>query len=136
ASDRLDPPTAPKPATPKPDTQHEAVQETGIDWAKLGGTVVEENAVPQDKPRETNEPRTEPDNRPPAEDTARTERDAPANVPIEPAQPAARPEPETRPQPTEPAFTRHDSTIFDFDRLRTNTRGPDENNDQTDEEKE
>ena len=39
-------------------------------------------------------------------------------------------------QPDEPAFTRSDSTIFDFDRLRTNTRKPNMSSDQTDEEKE
>ncbi len=145
SSDRPDPPrrdaggTSEKAAAPRPDARHEAVQDTHIDWAKLGATVVDGAGAPQDEPAPTDTRPTEPENKPPVVDTPRAEDDVCADTPAEraePVQPTPRQEPPVRSQPSEPSFTRHDSTIFDFDRLRDNTRGPDDTNDPSDEEKE
>ena len=145
AADRSDPPrraveeSAPTPqsTTPTPGSRHEAVQDTHIDWAKLGATVVEGDEVAPDAPtpvnetRETNPRRAKSDNeRPDEDDTAATDRAADTSA--EPDELMRR---VTRPQPTEPTFTRHESTIFDFDRLRKNTRGSDDDNDPSDKEK-
>ena len=126
------------PTKPDPNARHEAVQDTHIDWAKLGATVVEDDliqpdeATPARRSAQENNRRVAPQNRPPDERAADANHGDVTGAPAPPA-PRTSKDLTTRPEPT---FKRHDSTIFDFDRLRENTRGPDEAKDQPNEEKE
>lgn len=103
------------PRAPEPSARHEAVHETHIDWEKLGATVEQDDAFPQDTPTPEN----------PSE--SRRERGTePRNAPPEATNPDRKADGPAAPRgPDEPVFTRHDSTIFDFNKLRTNTRKPD-----------
>lgn len=118
-------PTPPLPtpqAPPGPGARHEAVHDTHIDWAKLGATVEQDDAIPAptEEAPARNAPEPAPDRTPPA-----------AEKPDEKDEPHP-----DHPESDGPVFTRSDSTIFDFDKLRTNTRKPDMKSNQTDEEKE
>lgn len=113
-----------------PDARHEAVQDTHIDWAKLGATVVEDDAEVRNEPAPANEPDEQNTREAPSDNRQPRKDDRPTDDPAAPVQTV------TPPQPAERSFRRHDSTIFDFDRLRENTRRPDEANNPSDEGKE
>ncbi|MEP4378251.1 MAG: hypothetical protein ABJ215_14240 [Alphaproteobacteria bacterium] len=113
-------PAPPAPRTPPPEAQRPQTRQTEAPRASAPRSEAPRPAAPKPaapKPAAPRPAAKEPENRD----------DTPARP--APAKPAA------RPQPAEPAFTRHESTAFDFDRLRENTRGTDETKDQTDEEK-
>ncbi len=144
AAERPEPPRpAPEkrttPTPQEPSARHEAVQETRIDWEKLGATVVNDESASNGAPatptasEDENAPRPAPDRVLPVEDRVPS---AEKKAEEKEKPPANRPKSANRPESDGPVFTRNDSTIFDFDRLRTNTRKPDMSSDQTDEDKE
>lgn len=79
----------PDPATtPEPSPRHEAVQDTHIDWAKLGATVVEEDQLPRE-PLGPADPPGEPNPQRPTPDMATPESGRPPAPTPRPPAPAA-----------------------------------------------